>query len=1193
MERQQILVVEDDAIIAVRLHDILVSLGYEVPDPVASGEEAVVLASAEHPDLILMDINLYGEMNGVEAAAQIHAVMDVPVIYITAYSDDDLLQRAKITDPYGYLVKPVQERELQATIEMSLHKHAMTKALRESEERYRAVVANAKDAVFLFDAETLRIVETNAAFRSLLEYSEEDALRLHVKDFIRHPMNRLRDLVAAMLLDAGSKAAERRYYTKSGSPVDVISSASMISCGGRDTICVVAHDITERKHAEELLQENESRLKIILKSIRTGVMIVDAETHRILEINDEAARIIGRGQEDIIGEVCHNLVCPSEHGNCPITDLKQDVDVSDRVIMNAAGVMVPIIKTVRTLMIDGRLRLLETFIDVSERKRAERALTEERNLLHTVVNSLPHQIYAKDGAKRFILSNACNTASLGFHRDAELFGRSDAELFPDEASARFSLEEDMILNGEVPLIDSLDETYDPSTGKLVRSLRVAKHPLRDETGAIIGVVGINIDRTREKLAELELRESEERFRSIIENIGDGLIILDLNGNIEYVNRAAAELYRYAKEDMVGRTISEFVTPELSGALQDQHFERLRAGKAMVFEIDILRGDTERRSLLTAVVARTAADGRLTGMYETFSDITERKHAEAAIAERNRQLMLSNARAEEQARLLKIQAGELDTARRNAEDASRMKSEFVANMSHEIRTPLNGIIGMTSLLAKSNLNTQQSRFLSVINSSSNSLLAIINDILDFSKIEAGKMELKESDFNLRAELESTTDIFWYKAKEKGVELTCIVDADVPNQLHGDPMRLRQVLTNLIGNAVKFTPEGMIILHVRFVGETVFGAVLDFSVSDTGIGIPPEAMGKLFKPFSQVNGSITREHGGTGLGLAITKRLVELLGGSITVTSRVDKGSTFRFNTTFALSVRTEAAAMPPLPVDGKKILIAHGSPAARKILQMMANTFHIPFAIARTGCAVEHMLSAAITEGVPYDALFIGEVLQDCTSADLLERIDDNPQLRGIRTVLVGPFTDGVVKAVTRTRGVYSVLDRFSKQSEFYEAYCTVVGEPTSAPAPAVSDRSTDFPAVPAEPETPLSILVVDDNIVNQQVAADLLEAMGCQPDVAWNGEKALEMATMRKYDIIFMDCQMPVMDGYEATRRIHQAAGADRRGVIIAMTAHAIDGDREACFAAGMDDYIAKPIRFEDLRLMIEKWRNKIPQPQE
>jgi len=323
------------------------------------------------------------------------------------------------------------------------------------------------------------------------------------------------------------------------------------------------------------------------------------------------------------------------------------------------------------------------------------------------------------------------------------------------------------------------------------------------------------------------------------------------------------------------------------------------------------------------------------------------------------------------------------------------------------------------------------------------------------------------------------------------------------------------------------------------------------------------------------------------------LGELLGGNITVTSRIDKGTTFRFKATFAVPVRAEGVATPHLPAGGKKILIAHDSPAARKILQMMANTFHIPFAMARTGHAVEQMLSAAITEGVPYDALFIGEALPDCTSVDLLERIDDDPRLRGIRTVLVGPFTDGVVKAVTRTVGVYSVLDRYSKQSEFYDAYCSVVGEPTSATASAAADSTDAAPAAPAEPVSPLRILVVDDNIVNQQVAADLLEAMGCRPDIAWNGEKALEMAMIRNYDIIFMDCQMPVMDGYESTRRIHQAAGVDQQGVIIAMTAHAIDGDREACFAAGMDDYIAKPIRFEDLRLMIEKWRKKIPQPQE
>ncbi len=1194
MHNPQIFIVEDDAIIAARLFDILKSMGYEVSEPVASGGEAVMQAADIRPDLILMDINLYGDMNGVDAAARIHALIDVPIVYLTAYSDNDLLQRAKATDPYGYLVKPVQERELKATIEMALHKHAMMKAVRESEERYRAVVANAKDAVFLFDTETLRIVETNDAFRRLLGFSDDDILSLHMQDITRLPPDRLHGFVRALLYGVLNDSGERRYYTKTGGMVEVIESASVITCSGRPTVCVVAHDITERKHAEELLQESESRLKIILKSIRAGVMIVDAETHRILEVNDEAARIMGRVPSEAAGMVCHNVVCPADAGACPITDLHQTIDVSDRVMLNTAGEPVSIIKMVRPIVIDGHSCLLETFVDVSARKSAEEALTKERNLLHTVVNSLPHQIYAKDDAKRFILSNVCNTASLGFTQDEELIGRTDSELFPRDLANRFSLEEDMILAGTLPLIETLDEQYDPATGKLIRSLGVAKRPLRNDKGEIIGVVGINVDRTKEKLAELELRESEERFRSIVENIGDGLVILDLNGIIEYVNRAAAELYRYRKEDMVGKPISDFATPELSGKLLEQYFEELHEGHATVFEIDIRRGDTERRSLLAAVVARCGADGRLTGAYETFSDITERKNAEAAIAERNRQLMLSKADAEEQSRLLKEQAREFEKARRLAEEASRMKSEFVANMSHEIRTPLNGIIGMTNLLSLSNLNSQQARFLSVIDSSSNSLLAIINDILDFSKIEAGKMELKENDFSIRKELDYATDVFWYKAKEKGLELTCVVDTDVPDELHGDSMRLRQVLTNLIGNAIKFTQAGMIVVRVRFMEDNAFGTVLNFTVTDTGIGISAESMNKLFKPFSQVNGSITREHGGTGLGLTISKRLVEMLGGSITVRSRIDKGTTFRFSATFSAAAGHAATVQPMPRACDKKILLAHGDAAARKIMQMMAHAFHFTSAVARSGASVEKMLITAAAEGTPYTALFLGEQLSDCSYRELLDSLEINRQLGDIKTVLVGPFQNGMTKAMAQYDGKYIVLARFSKQSEFCDALCAAIGTGNGTPVATAHDETRSGPVDgAAKADIPLRILVVDDNMVNQQVAADLLEAMGYQPDIACNGAHALEMASAQEYDIIFMDCQMPVMDGYEATRRLHGNPDVSPHGVIIAMTAHAIEGDRDACIAAGMDDYIAKPIRFEDLRLMIEKWKKKIFQPQE
>jgi CheY-like chemotaxis protein len=359
----------------------------------------------------------------------------------------------------------------------------------------------------------------------------------------------------------------------------------------------------------------------------------------------------------------------------------------------------------------------------------------------------------------------------------------------------------------------------------------------------------------------------------------------------------------------------------------------------------------------------------------------------------------------------------------------------------------------------------------------------------------------------------------------------------------------------------------------------------------MGIPPEAMNKLFKPFSQVNGSLTREYGGTGLGLAISKRLVELLGGSITAASRINKGTMFRFSVTFTLAAGTAGACAHAPAVDGKKILLAHDNAIARKVLQMMANAYHVPFAIARSGASVQEMLAAAIEEGMPYDALFLGETLPDCASIDLLETLGSQPRLCGLKTVLVGPFTEGAVKTLSEHSQTYTVLTRFSKQSEFYEALCAATGKGPFVETPFEEEAPYAEPA--ADAETSLRILVVDDNIVNQQVAADLLEAMGYAPDIAGNGEKAVEMASAEAYDIIFMDCQMPVMDGYEATRRIHSNGHASRNGVIIAMTAHAIEGDREACVEAGMDDYIAKPIRFEDLRLMIEKWKKKIFQPQE
>lgn len=908
---------------------------------------------------------------------------------------------------------------------------------------------------------------------------------------------------------------------------------------------------------------NEIQMQAVFEAAFDVIIELDS-SGVITGWDSKAERTFGWTAEEMIGRVVFDVIVPPRF---------RDTYRQGLLDLLASGEKWATSKRIETQILhrDGRQFYMEVIMsaqpfedtgrvlvfarDITRRKQLERELriSEERTqaILDRIEDGCFEVELSNDARYLFVNRSFCEIAG---YPAQEMLGRTYKEFFDAETVRQLDAAYRKVYETGEPL-KALEYALTRKDGTK-RYVEESVNLKRNSHGRPIAFVGIRRDCTERKLAEERLRVSEERYRAILEQIEDGYFEMDLKGYYLLVNPGYCRILRTSASEVLGKSYKTVVPTHQIPMIYAVFHKVYETGESIKdFQYEAVRMDGSTCFVENSISLRRDRNGEPIGFHCIVRDVTERRLAEQELAK----------------------------AKQAAEAANQAKSTFLATMSHEIRTPMNGILGMTELVLDTELTQEQREHLGLVKSSAESLLTIINDVLDFSRIEAGKLELESIPFDLRESLGEAMKALSFRAHQKGLELIYDVRSDVPERLLGDPSRIRQIIVNLVGNAIKFTEKGEILVTVepeKVESEKSHWVRLHFAVRDTGIGIPADKQRRIFEAFSQADDSMARKYGGAGLGLTISMRLVEKMGGRIWVESEHSKGSTFQFSVPLAVQ-KTPPNRVLPLPQEQLRdmpVLIVDDNYTNRRVLSGMLDRWGMKPTTAEGGKAALQALEIAKNVGRPFPLVLLDGQMPEMDGFTVAEHIRKNPQLAGATIMMLTSAGHLGDAARCRELGISAYLLKPIRPGELLEAICLVLQKAIPETSATLVTRHTL-----REVHRQLKVLLVEDNAVNQKLASALLERRGFQVKTTENGRVALAALEQGSFDLILMDVQMPEMDGFEATEIIREKEKHTGKHIpIIAMTAHALKGDQERCLAAGMDAYVSKPIRTSELMEAIE-----------
>ncbi len=1027
-----------------------------------------------------------------------------------------------------------------------------------AEEKFNVLFDNSPNANFIFDGG--RVLSCNPAAGELLGFAKiEDVVGLDLAALSpeTQPDGSASETRRAEVWEIVRDVGHFRYHWQAkkvgGEEFPVEIAITPVWADGREVLLAVWTDLTQRRHAETMLQESEERFHTFMEHSPTLCFIKD-DQGRMLFVNRVMAKAFGVTSEEMIGKTDFDWL-PEEtaeaimaidrsilENNRPSKQVEM-ISTDDGLTHEWLVMKFPIVGP------DGRRFLGGVGMDVRDQRRTERALKLSEFTFRELFDDAPVAYHELDTEGRIVRVNKTELALLGYSTE-EMVGHPVWE-FCVETVSRDAVAEK--LRGGGNFDEAFQRHFIHKDGSKIPVL-IRDRRIRDSSGVVIGIRTTMQDISELKRIEVSLRAAEENYRNIFENAVEGICQISPEGRFINANPSLAAILGYSSPAELLAVVRDIGRQVYVEGARWEEFCATMERSSSVTDFECRMRCRDGSVILVSQSARRVSDpdGKACRYEGTIENVMARRQAEATMS----------------------------AARDSALESARLKTEFLANMSHEIRTPMNGIVGMTGLLLDTELTPRQRDFADTIVDSSEALLKIINDILDFSKIEAGMLTFEEIDFDINDVAEGVVDLFAGRAMSKGIELSLFIADDVPAILNGDPGRLRQVLVNLVGNALKFTEKGEVRIAVRAVEVSSGGARLRFEVMDTGIGISTEQQARLFQPFVQADGSTTRRYGGTGLGLAICRRLILQMGGDVWIESEIGRGARFLF--TAALRKSAIAPVRRPREFHGLRALLI--GPAS-VVLPQMIEAWGATVERAAGGAEAMGILREGIACGTKHDVVIFDANERGVGGMDIARAIRDEAQFAGIRlvrTVSLGTAeqpgdhddapVDGQIFKPLKSRSV---------------ALCI---EGALGSVPKLTAGAAKLAAAMPEPSgdgafRSLRVLVAEDSVVNQKVVQFQLRKFGCKVvDTVPDGEEVLLALGKNSYDVILMDCQMPKLDGWEATRRIRDMEkGRDERTWIIAMTAHSLVGDRERCIDGGMDDYLSKPVRFGDLSKALER----------